>query len=178
MGSPPAQGAARPSTEMKTLHRGERRSASEFAHHTTSHMGMAAAVRPALILAHPPTPARIKAAAAMANTLVLRIGILLSMPRSVAVRPERGARRGHRGRVRGRSERRDRNQRRQRESSDKRFHVTSPCLNMSSRAYGNTLDAFCMVAMSPPIFFVSSVSTCVRHAPKTAVVMALAGGHS
>src|SRR5262249_23962413 len=28
-----------------------------------------------------------------------------------------------------------------------------------------------MVAMSPPIFFVSSVSTYLRHAPKTAVVM-------
>ena len=87
-------------------------------------------------------------------------------PRSVAVRPERGARRGHRGRVRGRSERRDRNQRRQRESSDKRFHVTSPCLNMSSS--DATLDAFCIAAMSPPIFFVSPVSTCLRHAPKTA----------
>src|SRR5215472_11232194 len=134
-------------------------------------MEVAVAVRPALMveLAHPPTPARVKAAAATANTLVLRIGILLSMPRSVAVRPERGARRGHRGRVRGRSERRDRNQRRQRESSDKRFHVTSPCLDMS--AYAATLDAFCMVVMSPPIFFVSSVSTYLRHAPKTAVVM-------
>src|SRR5262245_16453789 len=64
-------------------------------HHTTSHMGMAAAVRPALMeeLAHPPTPARIKAAAATANTLILRIGILLFMPWSVAVRPERGAQR-------------------------------------------------------------------------------------
>src|SRR5262245_8035597 len=125
-------------------------------------MGMAAAVRPALMveLAHPPTPARIKAAAATANTLVLRIGILLSMPRSVAVRPERGARRGHRGRVRGRSERRDRNQRRQRESSDKRFHVTSPCLDMSSSLcryarcllYGGDVasDLFCIVCIDIP----------------------------
>jgi hypothetical protein len=47
-------------------------------------MGVAAAVRPALTaeLAQPPMPARIKAAVATANTLVLRIGILLSMSSS------------------------------------------------------------------------------------------------
>jgi len=52
---------------------------------------------------------------------------------SVAVRPERGARRGHRGRVRGPSERRDGNQRSQRECSDKRLHDTSPCLDHRRR---------------------------------------------
>src|SRR5262249_58664855 len=45
---------------------------------------------------------------------------------SVTVTPECGARRGHRGRVRGWSGRRDGNQRGQRESSDERFHDTSP----------------------------------------------------
>ena len=51
------------------------------------------------------------------------------------------ARRGHRGRVHGLSERRDRNQRSQDESSDKRLHDTSPYLDGSS--------AICAFAQQP-----------------------------
>jgi hypothetical protein len=46
---------------------------------------------------------------------------------SVAVAPESGARRGHRGCVCSLGERRDRDQRDQRESSDEFPHDTSPC---------------------------------------------------
>jgi hypothetical protein len=52
---------------------------------------------------------------------------------SVALTPESGTRRGHRGRVHGMSERGDNNQRGQRESSDKCLHDASPCLDRRPR---------------------------------------------
>src|SRR5262249_24854982 len=51
---------------------------------------------------------------------------------SVAVRPERRARRGYRRRVRRRGERREGNQRGQRESSEKHLHDISPMFGPSS----------------------------------------------